>query len=56
MDVRDDHADLIRELGAAGIVLLKNTKNTLPLKAPKNIGVFGNDAGDVVDGLYFSDP
>lgn len=53
VDVRDDHATLIRELGAAGIVLLKNVNNTLPLKTPKNIGVFGNDAGDLTDGLYF---
>lgn len=52
VDVRDDHADLIRELGAAGIVLLKNTNNTLPLKKPKNIGVFGNAAGDITEGLY----
>ena len=44
---------MIRELGAAGIVLLKNTNNTLPLKTPQNIGVFGNGAGDVTDGLYF---
>ncbi|EXJ56169.1 beta-glucosidase [Cladophialophora yegresii CBS 114405] len=54
VDVRDNHAQSIRELGAAGTVLLKNTNNTLPLKAPRTIGVFGNDAGDVVDGLYFS--
>lgn len=57
MDVRDDHAELIRELGAAGIVLLKNTNNALPLKTPKNVGVFGNDAGDITIGLYFgADP
>lgn len=54
VDVRDSHAQLIRQLGAAGTVLLKNVNNTLPLKAPGTIGVFGNDAGDVVDGLYFS--
>ncbi|KAK5130730.1 hypothetical protein LTR08_001717 [Meristemomyces frigidus] len=54
VDVRDDHAKLIRELGAAGVVLLKNVDNALPLKAPKNIGVFGNDAGDLTDGLYFA--
>lgn len=54
VDVRDNHAALIRELGAAGTVLLKNVNNALPLKKPKNIAVFGNDAGDVVDGLYFS--
>lgn len=52
VDVRDDHARLIRELGAAGIVLLKNENDTLPLKRPQNIGVFGNDAGDIVTGLY----
>ncbi|GAB7354836.1 hypothetical protein MBLNU459_g5216t1 [Dothideomycetes sp. NU459] len=52
VDVRDDHAQLIRELGAAGAVLLKNTNNALPLKAPKNIGVFGNDAADPTNGLY----
>lgn len=50
VDVRDNHATLIRELGAAGTVLLKNVNGALPLKAPKNIAVFGNDAGDVVDG------
>lgn len=52
VDVRGDHKKLIRELGAAGIVLLKNVNSTLPLKAPKNIGVFGNDAGDLVNGQY----
>ena len=51
-DVRDDHAILIRELGAASAVLLKNKDATLPLKAPKSIGVFGNDAADFTTGLY----
>jgi len=32
--------------------LLKNVDNALPLKAPKNLGVFGNDAGDLTNGLY----
>ncbi len=54
VEVRDGHAQLIRELGSAGTVLLKNVNNTLPLSAPQTLGVFGNDAGDVVDGLYFS--
>lgn len=53
-NVRDDHAQLIRELGAAGTVLLKNVNQTLPLKTPRSIGVFGNDAGDLVNGEYFS--
>ena len=54
VDVRDNHAQLIRDLGVAGTVLLKNTNNALPLKAPKTLGVFGNDAGDLVNGHYFS--
>lgn len=51
-DVRGNHADLIREQGAAAMVLLKNEKNALPLKAPKSIAVFGNDAGDIASGFY----
>ncbi|CAI0649900.1 unnamed protein product [Colletotrichum noveboracense] len=50
-DVRGDHAKVIREMGAAGTVLVKNN-NTLPLSSPKIIGVFGNDAGDMTDGFY----
>ncbi|KAF3009784.1 hypothetical protein E8E13_009939 [Curvularia kusanoi] len=53
VDVRQaQHAQLIRDLGAAGTVLLKNSNGTLPLKAPKNIGVFGNDAADFTRGEY----
>ncbi|KAK2598751.1 hypothetical protein N8I77_012139 [Diaporthe amygdali] len=51
-DVRGDHAKIIREMGAAGTVLLKNDNDTLPLKAPKVIGVFGNDAGDFTNGFF----
>ncbi|KAH8701062.1 glycosyl hydrolase family 3 N terminal domain-containing protein [Talaromyces proteolyticus] len=54
-DVRGNHSRLIRSIGAAGTVLLKNTNNTLPLKNPNNIGVFGNDAPDVSTGLIFPD-
>lgn len=50
-DVRGNHAELIRELGAAGAVLLKNVNGTLPLAAPKTIGVFGNDAGEMTNGF-----
>ncbi|KAH7548822.1 glycoside hydrolase family 3 protein [Bipolaris maydis] len=46
---------LIRELGAAGTVLLKNTNNTLPLQQPMQIAVFGNDAADLTTGQYYSD-
>ncbi|KFY40142.1 hypothetical protein V495_05598 [Pseudogymnoascus sp. VKM F-4514 (FW-929)] len=52
VDARGAHAKLIRDAAAAGTVLLKNEGNILPLKAPKNIGVFGNDAGDNIDGVY----
>lgn len=52
VDVRDDHGAFIRELGAAGIVLLKNENSTLPLKTPKHVAVFGNDAADMTNGLY----
>lgn len=51
-NVRSDHARLIRQL-AAGTVLLKNVNSTLPLRSPRVIGVFGNDAADVSDGLAF---
>ncbi|KAH6642730.1 glycosyl hydrolase family 3 N terminal domain-containing protein [Boeremia exigua] len=54
-DVRADHAQIIRKMGAQGIVLLKNANQTLPLKSPKSIGIFGNDAGPPVDGLVFGD-
>ncbi|EHK21802.1 glycoside hydrolase family 3 protein [Trichoderma virens Gv29-8] len=52
-DVRGDHKDLIRQIGAAGVVLLKNTHSTLPLKNPENIGLFGYDAADVSDGVAY---
>ncbi|EXJ65900.1 beta-glucosidase [Cladophialophora psammophila CBS 110553] len=53
VDVRNGHGQLIRDIAAAGTVLLKNTNDALPLKAPKTLGVFGNDAGDLVNGQYF---
>jgi beta-glucosidase len=49
---KDEHAKLIRELGAAGTVLLKNFNGALPLQQPKRIGVFGNDAADFTTGSY----
>ncbi|KAH7354245.1 glycosyl hydrolase family 3 C-terminal domain-containing protein [Plectosphaerella cucumerina] len=54
-DVRRDHARLIREMGAAGTVLLKNVNGTLPLKDEKSIGVFGNDASYPNIGSVFLD-
>jgi beta-glucosidase len=54
-DVRRNHAKTIRQLGSAGSVLLKNVENILPIdtKMVKNIGVFGNDAGDLTAGLTY---
>ncbi|KAI6784988.1 uncharacterized protein J7T54_008082 [Emericellopsis cladophorae] len=51
-DVRGNHAGLIRRHGAEATVLLKNENSALPLKAPKSIAVFGNDAGDLTEGFY----
>jgi beta-glucosidase len=44
VDVRADHASLIREVAAKGTVLLKNT-GSLPLNKPKFLAVIGDDAG-----------
>ena len=49
-DVRDNHGELIRKIAAELTVLLKNTNQTLPLRAPKSIAIFGNDAGPVTEG------
>ena len=47
VDVRADHAALIREIGSASTVLLKNTNNVLPLMGKEKFtAVFGEDAGD----------
>jgi beta-glucosidase-like glycosyl hydrolase len=45
VDVRGDHASLIRNIGARSTVLLKNLNNTLPLSKPKSVAVIGEDAG-----------
>lgn len=37
---------LIRTIGAASTILLKNENNVLPLKAPQSIAVVGNGAGN----------
>ncbi|OGM49505.1 beta-glucosidase G [Aspergillus bombycis] len=49
-DVRGDHGKLIRRHGAEATILLKNENKALPLKAPKSIAVFGNDAGETTVG------
>jgi len=49
VDVRGDHASLIRDIAAKGTVLLKNT-GSLPLKKPKFLAVVGEDAGGNIGG------
>ncbi|KAJ4303877.1 hypothetical protein N0V88_001475 [Collariella sp. IMI 366227] len=44
IDAQADHAELIKTIGAAGTVLLKNTHGTLPFKKPRFLCVFGYDA------------
>jgi beta-glucosidase len=44
VDVRGDHASLIREIAAAGTVLVKNVNKALPLKAPRFLNIYGYDA------------
>ncbi|KAH9819204.1 family 3 glycoside hydrolase [Melampsora americana] len=53
VNVQADHHKLIREIGAASTILLKNLDQTLPLKAPKylnSILILGSDAGDNPNG------
>ncbi|KAG6830363.1 hypothetical protein H0H87_008309 [Tephrocybe sp. NHM501043] len=45
IDVQDDHYKVVREIGAASTVLLKNEKEALPLKGPRSIFLAGSDAG-----------
>ena len=46
VDVRQEHGNLIREIGSASTVLLKNTNNALPLTGKEKFtAVFGEDAG-----------
>ncbi|KAJ7477444.1 glycoside hydrolase superfamily [Mycena latifolia] len=51
-NVQADHFKLIREIGAASTILLKNMHSALPLavKNIKRIGIFGSDAGPNPDG------
>ncbi|KAI0364024.1 glycoside hydrolase [Pilatotrama ljubarskyi] len=50
VDVQDDHYKVVREIGAAGTVLLKNVGGALPLKKPRSIAVIGNDSAPSLRG------
>ncbi|KAH9895343.1 putative beta-glucosidase G [Xylariomycetidae sp. FL2044] len=54
-DVRGNHSALIRRHAAEATILLKNVDGALPLKAPKSIAIFGNDAGDPTQGFLNQD-
>lgn len=46
MVVSDDHAKIVREIGAASVVLLKNEDNILPLNQDiSHLAIIGSDAG-----------
>lgn len=50
VDVEGEHYKLVREIGRAGAVLLKNTDAALPLKAPRNLVL----VGACISSAYFS--
>lgn len=51
VDVRGNHGNLIRQIGSASTVLLKNVNNALPLTGNEKLtAVFGNDAGSNPNG------
>ncbi|KAG2356919.1 glycoside hydrolase family 3 protein [Suillus spraguei] len=45
VNVQADHYKLVRKIGAAGTVLLKNENGALPLNKPRNLVLIGSDAG-----------
>ncbi|KII90196.1 glycoside hydrolase family 3 protein [Plicaturopsis crispa FD-325 SS-3] len=45
VDVQADHYKLVREMGAASTVLLKNERGALPLSSPRSLVLIGSDAG-----------
>ncbi|KAF5383952.1 hypothetical protein D9757_007379 [Collybiopsis confluens] len=45
VNVEDDHASVVLDIGRSSIVLLKNVGNALPLNKPRSIMLAGSDAG-----------
>ena len=41
MDVQEDHFKIVREIGAASVVLLKNVADALPLRKPRSLAIIG---------------
>lgn len=50
IDVQGDHPKLIRKIGAASTVLLKNIDASLPLVQPQSMVLIGSDAGPPIRG------
>jgi beta-glucosidase len=50
-NVQGNHSIVARAVARDGIILLKNTDNVLPLKAPKSIAVIGSDAAPNPKGI-----
>ncbi|PIL26463.1 hypothetical protein GSI_12221 [Ganoderma sinense ZZ0214-1] len=50
VDVQSDHFKIVREIGAASTVLLKNVAGALPLRNPRSIAIIGNDSGPATRG------
>jgi beta-glucosidase len=52
VDVRADHAQVVRDIGSRSTVLLKNVDAALPLTGnEKYVAIFGEDAGSNIDGV-----
>ena len=43
-NVQGTHKNIVRDIAGDGIVLLKNTNNTLPLRKPASLALIGQDA------------
>ncbi|KAH7924410.1 family 3 glycoside hydrolase [Leucogyrophana mollusca] len=50
INVQSDHYTVVREIGAAGTVLLKNERGVLPLDKPRSLVLVGSDAGPPTSG------
>ncbi|KAH7912075.1 family 3 glycoside hydrolase [Hygrophoropsis aurantiaca] len=50
INVQSDHYTVVREIGAAGTVLLKNERGALPLDKPRSLVMVGSDAGPPTSG------
>jgi len=56
VNVQADHYKIVRQIGSASTVLLKNLRSTLPLNKPKSLAIIGSDARPSVGGPnMFSD-